>query len=76
MHMTDLIEKKKTGGEFTEEEIRFIIWGYTAGEIPDYQMSSLTNDMPFHQLYFQGCKDAMFHVPRALHSCPVFKHTV
>ena len=41
MHMTDLIEKKKRGGELSEEEIRFIIQGYTAGEIPDYQMSAM-----------------------------------
>ena len=41
MHMTDLIEKKKNGLELTDEEIRFIVNGYTAGEIPDYQMSAL-----------------------------------
>ncbi len=41
MHMTDLIEKKKRGNTLSEEEIRFIINGYTAGEIPDYQMSAL-----------------------------------
>ena len=41
MHMTDLIEKKKRGQTLTDEEIRFIIDGYTAGEIPDYQMSAL-----------------------------------
>ena len=41
VRMTDLIEKKKNGAELTEEEIRFIINGYTAGSIPDYQMSAL-----------------------------------
>ena len=41
MHMTDLIEKKKRGSSLSDEEIRFIINGYTAGEIPDYQMSAL-----------------------------------
>ena len=41
MHMTDLIEKKKNGLTLTDEEIRFIVNGYTAGEIPDYQMSAL-----------------------------------
>ena len=41
MHMTDLIEKKKRGQTLSDEEIRFIIDGYTAGEIPDYQMSAL-----------------------------------
>ena len=41
MHMTDLIEKKKNGLALTDEEIRYIVNGYTAGEIPDYQMSAL-----------------------------------
>ena len=41
MHMTDLIEKKKNGLTLTDEEIRFIVNGYTVGEIPDYQMSAL-----------------------------------
>ncbi len=41
MHMAELIEKKRDGGELTAEEINFIIRGYTAGTIPDYQMSAL-----------------------------------
>ena len=41
MLMTDLIAKKREGGELTTEEIEFIIQGYTAGTIPDYQMSAL-----------------------------------
>ena len=41
MLMTDLIEKKKRGIALSDEEIHFIIDGYTAGEIPDYQMSAL-----------------------------------
>ena len=32
--------KKKEGKELTEEEIRFMIEGYTKGDIPDYQMSA------------------------------------
>ncbi len=42
MSMYDLIMKKKEGMELTEEEIRFIIDGYTDGSIPDYQMSAMT----------------------------------
>ena len=41
MRMYDIITKKKRGAELTEEEIRFFIRGFTAGEIPDYQVSSL-----------------------------------
>lgn len=40
MRMVDLIEKKRDGKALTKKEIRYIIEGYTAGEIPDYQMSA------------------------------------
>ena len=36
----DLIRKKRDGGEFTREEIASFVNGYTAGTIPDYQMSA------------------------------------
>ncbi|MGN0352199.1 MAG: pyrimidine-nucleoside phosphorylase [Roseburia sp.] len=42
MRMYDLIAKKKKGEELTTEEIRFMIEGFTKGEIPDYQMSAMT----------------------------------
>ena len=40
MRMVDLIEKKRDGGVLTDDEIRFIIRGFTDGSIPDYQMSA------------------------------------
>ncbi len=40
MRMVDLIEKKRDGHELSEEEIAFIIQGYTNGDIPDYQISA------------------------------------
>lgn len=40
MRMVDLIEKKRDGHVLTDDEIQFIISGYTKGEIPDYQMSA------------------------------------
>lgn len=40
MRMYDLITKKKHGEKLTEEEIQFIVNGYTNDEIPDYQMSA------------------------------------
>src|SRR5258708_7703814 len=40
MRAVDLIRKKRDSGEFSREEIDFLISGYTRGEIPDYQMSA------------------------------------
>ena len=42
MRMVDLIVKKRQGEELTDEEIRYWIKGYVAGEIPDYQTSAMT----------------------------------
>ena len=41
MLMTDLIAKKRDGGELSTEEIRFMIDGYVRGDIADYQMSAM-----------------------------------
>ncbi|MBO7514533.1 MAG: pyrimidine-nucleoside phosphorylase [Lachnospiraceae bacterium] len=40
MRMPDVIAKKKNGKRLTNEEIDFVVRGYVAGEIPDYQMSA------------------------------------
>lgn len=40
MRAVDLIEKKKQGKSHTAEELRYLIEGFTKGEIPDYQMSA------------------------------------
>lgn len=50
MYMKDLIEKKRDGGTLTKEEIRFIINGYTNGEISDYQMSAFLMAVYFMKL--------------------------
>lgn len=52
MRMYDLIEKKKLGQVLSEEEIHFIIEGYTNNTIPDYQMSAL-----LMAIYFQGMSE-------------------
>lgn len=41
MQMTDIIARKRDGGELSREEIQFFIEGYTRGTIPDYQASAL-----------------------------------
>ncbi len=45
----DIILKKRNGGELSGEEIRYLVEGYTAGTIPDYQLSAFTM-----AVYFQG----------------------
>src|SRR5215813_7598767 len=40
MRLVDLIRKKRDGQELSVPEIEFIVRGYTAGELPDYQISS------------------------------------
>ena len=40
MRAVDLIEKKKRGESLTAQELKFLIEGYTKGEIADYQMSA------------------------------------
>ena len=49
MRMYDIIEHKKRGKALTQEEIEFVVSGYTKGEIPDYQVSAL-----LMAIYFQG----------------------
>ena len=49
MRPQDLIKKKRDGHALTHAEIHFLIDGYTAGRIPDYQMSALTM-----AVFFQG----------------------
>ena len=41
MRMYDLMTKKKHGGALTAEELHYMVEGYVAGEIPDYQMSAM-----------------------------------
>lgn len=41
MHIPTIIERKREGGALTDDEIAHIIAGFTAGDIPDYQMSAL-----------------------------------
>ncbi|KKK33342.1 thymidine phosphorylase [Salinicoccus sediminis] len=50
MRMVDLIAKKRDGGVLTKEEIEFFINGYTEGEIPDYQVSSLMMALFFRDM--------------------------
>ena len=49
MRMYDLILKKREGNMLSQDEITFMIQNYTAGLIPDYQMSAM-----MMAVYFNG----------------------
>ena len=53
MNTVDIIIKKRNGVELDEAEIRYIITGYTSGEIPDYQMAAF-----LMAVYFRGMSRA------------------
>ncbi|MBP5195690.1 MAG: thymidine phosphorylase, partial [Lachnospiraceae bacterium] len=50
--MTDLIQKKRDGGKLDVSEIKEMIMLYTAGDIPDYQMSAM-----MMAIFYQGLDD-------------------
>ena len=52
MNTVDIIIKKRDGREISEDEIRYIVDGYTSGAIPDYQMSAF-----LMAVYFRGMND-------------------
>ncbi|MDF2473777.1 MAG: pyrimidine-nucleoside phosphorylase [Anaerocolumna sp.] len=52
MRMYDIIMRKRNGSVLSEEEIRFMIHEYVAGNIPDYQMSAM-----LMAIYFRGMSD-------------------
>ena len=49
MRAVDLIQKKREGQELTAAEIRWLVEGYVAGTVPDYQMSAFAM-----AVYFKG----------------------
>jgi len=52
MRTVDLIQRKRDGEELAPEEIKYLIVGYTNGNIPDYQMSAF-----LMAVYFSGMTD-------------------
>ena len=48
-HMVEFIEKKRDGGEHSEEELHHFIKGFTEGSIPDYQAAAWAM-----AVYFRG----------------------
>jgi len=64
MRMVDLIEKKVNGGTLSDDEIRYIVSGFTDGSIPDYQMSAFQMAVVFNGMTDRETADltmAMMH---------------
>lgn len=64
MLMVDLIKKKRDGGKLSKEEIDYIVNGYVAGTIPDYQVSALLMAIFFSKMDDEETvwlTDAMLH---------------
>jgi pyrimidine-nucleoside phosphorylase len=64
MRAYDIITKKRDGLELNGEEIGYIISAYTAGHVPDYQMSALLMAVFFRGMSERETKDltlAMAH---------------
>lgn len=49
MRAVDLIQKKRDGQKLTSNEIKWLVEGYVAGTVPDYQMSAFAM-----AVYFKG----------------------
>ncbi|QIB69827.1 pyrimidine-nucleoside phosphorylase [Aminipila butyrica] len=62
MNMSDIIGKKRNGETLSQEEIDYVVAGYTEGSIPDYQMSAW-----LMAVYFQKMnREETFHLTRAM----------
>jgi pyrimidine-nucleoside phosphorylase len=57
MRAVDLIVKKREGEPLTREEIDFLIQGYVAGSIPDYQLAALAMAVYFRGMSFEETGD-------------------
>ncbi len=52
MRPYELIHRKRDGGRLTAEELTVLVSGYTAGEIPDYQLAAFCM-----AVFFRGMDD-------------------
>jgi pyrimidine-nucleoside phosphorylase len=52
MNIAQIISEKRDGSELTAEQIQFLVRGYAAEEVPDYQMSAFAM-----AVYFSGMSD-------------------
>ena len=69
-NMNDIIFKKREGGKLSKDEIDWLITGYVAGDIPDYQVSAL-----LMAIFFRGLvREVTFTLTNALRYSGVTLH--
>jgi pyrimidine-nucleoside phosphorylase len=56
IRVPELIERKRNGGELTDEETLELVLGFTRGDVPDYQMSAWCM-----AVYFKGLTGSETH---------------
>jgi pyrimidine-nucleoside phosphorylase len=56
IRVPELIERKRNGGELSDEEISELVLGFTRGDVPDYQMSAWCM-----AVYFRGLNGRETH---------------
>ena len=57
MRAVDLIQKKRDGQELTAAEIKWLVEGYVAGTVPDYQMSAFAMAVYFKEMTTREISD-------------------
>ena len=50
MRAVDIIQKKRDNEKLSDKEIEFLLSGYLAGDIPDYQMSAFLMEVYFNDM--------------------------
>ena len=50
IHPSELIERKRDGGELSDDELRELVLGYARGDVPDYQMAAFCMAVMFRGL--------------------------
>ncbi len=56
IRVAELIERKRNGGELSDEEMTELVLGYTRGDVPDYQMAAWCM-----AVYFKGLSGPETH---------------
>lgn len=83
MRAVDLIRKKRDGLELSNEEIGFLIQGYSVGDVPDYQMAAWAMAVYYQGMSARETADLTLHMAASgdmvdlssIHGLKVDKHS-